>query len=242
MASDAPAGHDDHHGPAFLAHHFDTPLQQFEASKLGIWAFLAQEILFFSGLFCAYAIFRAWYPEAWSVGSHLLDWKMGFLNTCVLLLSSWTAAMAVSQAQQGKKKETSLYLAVTVLFAGVFMVVKYFEYQHKFHVGFFPGGYFEPTAEGLREISAASMNSFATGGESVLPYHLRSWFGIYFVLTGLHGLHVVIGMGLMIWVIFRNQRGEFSKEWWTPVDFVALYWHLVDLVWIFLFPLLYLID
>jgi len=243
MASESHAGHhDEHHGPAYLAHHFDTPAQQYDAAKLGMWAFLAQEVLFFSGLFCAYAIFRAWYPAAWSVGSHLLDWRMGFLNTCVLLLSSFTAAQAVAEAQKGNKQKTTLLLAATIVLAGAFMVVKYFEYKHKFHVGFFPGEYFAPNAEGLEEIAHAAGLAHGTHGAVEAPYHLRSFFGVYFVLTGLHGLHVLIGMGIFLWIIARNQKGEFSKDFWTPVDLSALYWHLVDLIWIFLFPLLYLID
>lgn len=234
---------DQHHGPKYLAHHFDTPKQQFDAAKLGMWLFLAQELLFFSGLFVAYFIFRSWYPEAFSVGSHLLDWRMGGINTVVLLLSSFTAAMAVRQAQLGDKPGTTKFLAATIVFAAGFMLVKYFEYQHKFHVGLLPGSYFEPTAEGLDEIVTAAHNAFPyRGGEAFMPFHLRSFFGIYFIMTGVHGIHVLIGIGVMVWLIIRNQRGDFSAKYWTAVDLTALYWHLVDLVWIFLFPLLYLID
>lgn len=234
---------DDHHGPEYLAHHFDTPKQQFDAAKLGMWLFLAQELLFFSGLFVAYFIFRSWYPEAFSVGSHLLDWKMGGLNTVVLLLSSFTAAMAVRQAQVGDKPGTTKFLVATIVFALGFMLVKFFEYQHKIHVGLLPGNHFAPTAEGLEEIVTAAGNAFPyRGGEAFMPYHLRSFFGIYFIMTGVHGIHVLIGIGMMIWLIIRNQRGEFSPKYWTAVDLTALYWHLVDLIWIFLFPLLYLID
>ncbi|MDH5491139.1 MAG: cytochrome c oxidase subunit 3 family protein [Myxococcales bacterium] len=227
------------HGPKFLQHHFDTPSQQFTAAKLGMWLFLAQEILFFSGLFVAYFIFRSWYPEAFSIGSHLLDWRMGAANTVVLLLSSFTAAMAVRSAQVGDRKATGNYLLLTMVFAAVFMVVKYFEYAHKIHVGFLPGGHFAPTEEGMRELAEAVGTSFH--GEGV-AYHLRSYFGIYFVMTGIHGLHVLVGIGLMFWLWLKNRRGEFSKEYFTPVDCTALYWHLVDLIWIYLFPLLYLID
>ncbi|MEM9074073.1 MAG: cytochrome c oxidase subunit 3 family protein [Myxococcota bacterium] len=254
-----------HHGPAYLAHHFDTPKQQFEAAKVGMWIFLAQEILFFSGLFVAYFIFRNWYPEAWSVGSHLLDWKMGALNTGVLLLSSFTAAMAVRSAQIGEQKGvpedkkhkfggqkwTGWFLLLTCVFAAAFMVVKYFEYSHKFHVGTLPGQYFGcpnfdcSQAAGHHfadELSAAIGTAYESGGADMIPFHLRSFFGLYFVMTGLHGIHVLIGIGLILWIWNRNRKGEFSAEFNTPVDNVALYWHLVDLVWIYLFPLLYLID
>jgi cytochrome c oxidase subunit 3 len=241
----AAAAHDDHHGPAYLQHHFDTPAQQFDAAKLGMWVFLAQEILFFSGLFVVYGVFRSWYPSAFSVGSHLLNWKWGGLNTCVLLLSSFTAAMAVKCSQEGKRSQTGTYLLITLLCAGGFMVIKYIEYSHKFHIGILPGQHFAPTAEGWEEILGAVRSAHvasADGGPIGAPYHLRSFFGIYFVMTGLHGLHVVIGIGLIFWIWLRNRKGEFSSVYYTPVDITALYWHLVDLFWIYLFPLLYLID
>jgi cytochrome c oxidase subunit 3 len=230
---------DSHHGPDFLAHHFDTPKQQFDTAKFGMWVFLAQEVLFFSGLFVAYGIFRTWYPEAFSVGSRLLSWEMGAANTVVLLLSSFTAAMAVRATQLGDRKWTGHYLLLTIAFAGIFMVVKYLEYSHKIHVGTLPGEHFNPTAEGIEEIRAAVGLSFQGDG---IPYHLRSFFGIYFVMTGVHGIHVLIGIGVMIWIWFRNKAGEFGPQNFTAVDLTALYWHLVDLIWIFLFPLIYLID
>jgi cytochrome c oxidase subunit III len=230
--SQAPAaqGHDahGHHGPAYLAHHFETPAQQFDAAKLGMWLFLAQELLFFSGLFVGYLVFRLWYPEAWSVCSHELDWKMGTVNTLVLLFSSLTAVLAVRSAQLGKKNEVSLYILVTIACAFIFLVVKYFEYSHKFHAGLLPGDYFAPVA------GHTISNHFPQGS--------AGFFSIYFMATGVHGLHVIIGIGVLFWIWLRNQRGEFSKEYWTPVDLVALYWHLVDLIWIYLFPFLYLID
>lgn len=218
----------EHHGPAHLAHHFHTERQQFEAAKLGMWLFLAQEILFFSGLFVAYFIYRSWYPQAFSDGSHLLDSTMGLINTCVLLLSSLTAALAVRSAQKRDKQMVSVYLIITILCAFGFMIIKYLEYTHKFHVGYLPGIHFNPT-------------EFPAGIEAV-DYHTRSFFGVYFMMTGVHGVHVVVGIGVMIWMLIRNQRGEFENGYFTPIDLAALYWHLVDLIWIYLFPLLYLID
>jgi cytochrome c oxidase subunit 3 len=231
-------GHGDHgHGhdhPTFLAHHFDTPVQQFETAKLGMWLFLSQELLFFAGLFVAYGVFRLWYPEAFSWSSHHLDPVMGAVNTIVLLFSSLTAALAVRSSQLGERSKTSLWLVLTIICAVIFMVVKYFEYQHKFHDGLLPGNLFNPSAslEPYRPLLHA-MEPPTNGG---------SFFGIYFMMTGVHGLHVVIGIGLMAWLLIRNQRGEFTSQYFTPIELVALYWHLVDLVWIYLFPLLYLID
>jgi cytochrome c oxidase subunit 3 len=222
MSAETAQAHE-HHGPKWLQHHFETPVQQFESSKLGMWLFLAQEILFFSGLFVAYGVIRIAYPEAFAAGSAELNKIMGGANTIVLLFSSLTAALAVRSAQLGKRDEVTRYLAITILCAFGFLVIKYFEYSAKFEHGLLPGNYWNPT-------------HLAHPVE-----HMHVFFGVYFMLTGLHGVHVLIGIGVLIWILLRNQRGEFSKEYWTPVDLAALYWHLVDLVWIYLFPLLYLI-
>jgi cytochrome c oxidase subunit 3 len=226
-AHGAAHGHE-HHGPAYLAHHFNTPAQQFDAAKLGMWLFLAQELLFFSGLFVGYLVFRLWYPDAWSVGSHELDWKLGTVNTLVLLFSSLTAVLAVRSAQLGERKKTSMFILVTIACAFVFLIVKYFEYQHKFDAGLLPGNYFAPVAG----------HTHAT----TFPPGSANFFSVYFMATGVHGLHVLIGIGVLFWIWRRNESGEFTKDFWTPVDLVALYWHLVDLIWIYLFPFLYLID
>ena len=236
-----------HDGPAFLAHHFDTPQQQFSAAKLGMWLFLAQELLFFSGLFVAYGVYRVAHPAAFSVGSHLLDWRLGTLNTCVLLLSSFTAAMAVRSAQLGEGAKpgfnrTTQWLVATVVLACVFLVVKYIEYSHKIHLGTLPGDYFRPTAEGVEELERAIAHTPAELGVREVPYHIRSFLGLYFIMTGVHGLHVLIGIGVFVWLARKAARGQFTDEYFTPVDLGALYWHLVDLIWIYLFPLLYLID
>src|SRR3954464_678679 len=231
-ASGAPRpAHEDahaHHRPKWLAHHFDTPAQQFDAAKLGMWVFLAQELLFFSGLFVAYGVYRSWYPEMFKAASHQLDKIMGGTNTIVLLFSSFTAAMAVRSSQLGKVKETGRFILVTIACACGFLVIKFFEYRHKFEAGLLPGRFFHPHLEHL------------AAGTPPLPQNTGSFFSIYFMMTGVHGVHVIIGIGVLIWIWLRNNRGEFSKEYFTPVDIVALYWHLVDLVWIYLFPLLYL--
>ena len=219
----------DHAHQPFLAHHFDTPAQQFDAAKLGMWVFLAQELLFFSGLFVAYGVYRSWYPETFVQASAQLDRTMGMTNTLVLLFSSLTAALAVRSAQLGKKNQTSVLLIITIACAFIFLVVKYFEYHHKFEAGLLPGRYFHPIHEELKP-------GTHLGPEGGI------FFSIYFMMTGVHALHIIVGIGVLIWMLKRNMAGEFTKEFFTPVDITALYWHLVDLIWIYLFPLLYLID
>ncbi len=235
-------GADDHGEDAehaqhkFLAHHFDTPVQQFDAAKLGMWAFLGQELLFFSGLFVAYGVFRLWFPEAFTASSHQLNKTMGMLNTIVLLFSSLTAALAVRSAQRGTTKQTTILLVLTILCAFIFLGVKYFEYEHKFHSGLLPGKWFG--------VARSFPGGDVLRGEEIpeLPVGASAFFSLYFVMTGVHALHIIVGIGVLAWILIRNVRGEFSKEFFTPVDNVALYWHLVDLIWIYLFPLLYLID
>ena len=208
--------HISHH----VAHHFDSAEQEFTAAQLGMWIFIAQEILFFSALFVAYAVYRYLHPEMFIGASKLLSWKMGGLNTLFLITSSFTMAMAVRSAQTNNRKLSIQCLVATLFFAGAFLVVKYFEYSEKFHHGLLPARWFS--------------------GASQFQY-LHLFFGIYFCLTGLHGLHVLIGMILISWLIYRSYKKEFYSGYFTPVEMVGLYWHLVDIIWIFLFPLLYLI-
>ncbi len=203
-----------------VAHHFDTKAQEFDAAKLGMWLFLGQELLFFGGLFVAYCIFRGLYPEMFVEAHNHLSWKMGGLNTLFLIASSFTMVMGVRSAQLSQKKRTGWYLFFTMAFAVAFMVVKYFEYTEKIHHGLLPYNWFN--AEG----------TFT---------NLHLFFGLYFAMTGLHGLHVVVGIGLIAWLIKRNAQGHFHSGYYTPVEMVGLYWHLVDMIWIFLFPLFYLI-
>jgi len=230
------AGHGDGHGHGhgeygpWLAHHFDTPEQQFDSAKLGMWIFICTEILMFGGLFVGYGILRAHEPDMFRLAHERLDRIMGAANTIVLLFSSLTAALAVRSSQLGKKQQTSVYLVITVLCACVFLVVKYFEYSQKFEHGLLPGHYFR-----------GDLPAYAHNG-AVLPTRSHVFYSIYFMMTGLHGVHVVVGMSILVWVLVRNNRGDFSPEYFTPVEIGALYWHLVDLVWIYLFPLLYLVG
>jgi cytochrome c oxidase subunit 3 len=242
--------HDGHHsvvipapGPEFVphtvAHHFDTPVQEFQAAKLGFWLFLATEILLFGGLFAAYFYFHEAYPETFRLGGQQLDWKLGALNTSVLLLSSWTMAMGVRSAQTSQKQRTLLFCGLTVLGAAIFMVIKFFEYKAKNEHGLivFPE-LFHPydTATG-----AIPWFKDYDGVMAGVP-HGHLFFAIYLTMTAIHGLHVVIGAGLILWVMKGAAKGRFHAGYFLPVDLVGLYWHLVDLIWIFLFPLLYLVP
>lgn len=232
-AADAHDGHDDHghgHHHPNLAHHFHTLEQQHESAKLGVWLFLLTEILLFGGLFCFYAIFHAWKPHLFVEMNKLLDWKLGSINTVVLIFSSLTVALAIRAMQLGKKSQCVALLLITILCGAGFMVVKGFEYKAKYDHGLMPGKHFAyhpDPAHGYPEIHGANPHIFMS---------------IYFLMTATHGLHVLIGMGLLGWVALRAQKGEFSPEYYTPVEMCGLYWHLVDLIWIYLFPLLYLIG
>ncbi|MCZ6704519.1 MAG: cytochrome c oxidase subunit 3 family protein [Bacteroidetes bacterium] len=216
--------------PKHLHPHFVSSEQQFDAAKMGMWLFLVTEILLFSGMFVAYTVFRIWYPEVFSHSAELLDWRLGGLNTIVLLASSLTVAMGVHYAQTNERKKLVRALILTICFAAVFMIVKYFEYTGKFAHGVFPGVNFDPHG--------------TAGGHDYAAYNIpfaAQFFSIYFVMTGVHGLHVLIGIGLFSWIVIRANKGHFSSEYYTPVEITGLYWHLVDIIWIFLFPLLYLI-
>ncbi|MBI5083392.1 MAG: cytochrome c oxidase subunit 3 family protein [Acidobacteria bacterium] len=196
--------------------------QQFEAAKLGMWLFLVTEVLLFGGLFVGYGIMHARHPEAFMAAHHHLDKVMGAVNTVVLLISSFTMVLAVWAAQTSRRTLCILFLILTLLCAGVFLVVKYFEYSHKFHDGLLPGKY------------------YTHQGDTVPGQFM--FFSFYFMMTGLHGIHVLIGMIAILWILVRAIRGDFSSQYYSPVDITGLYWHLVDLIWIYVFPLMYLIS
>ena len=405
-------GHDDHHGPAWLAHHFDTPEQQFDSGKLGIWLFLVTEVLFFSGMFCAYAMFRALRPEVFEGCSQFLNTKLGAINTGVLLFSSLTMAWAVRCSQTEEHKKLTGMIAATLSCAMIFLGVKAIEYSHKWGMGLLPPRWFfynaenpHPTAEqlgqmgfspsatyflqnslyficipfalalvgvliwliiskirgnefhyecakplsvvclsffigvglgmvlesgeshaehgdghaavahadgthdgdhdhgagehgsddhahaddahatvglvdadagdldvlerlatdatntGLKDDVAARMRQqeMAAGGfnydstddsaaivqdvekEFLTKPRAGVFFSIYYCMTGIHAIHILGGIGVLVWLLIRSVRQDFNKQYFGPVDYVGLYWHLVDLIWIYLFPLLYLI-
>ena len=403
-ASSAAAGHVEQARSQFLAHHFDSPRQQFEASKLGMWLFLATEVLLFGGLFCAYAVFRANHPEIFVYGSQFLDTTWGAINTAVLIVSSLTMALAVWCAQCGRRRELVLFLGLTLMCAVDFLGIKYIEYSHKFHdnlvwgVRFYEGRSLsaggstqetggdvpetvalEPgdadrgrvlyrntcsachgqsgeglprlgkplrTSQFVTDLNDTDLLEFLNAGrpagdplnttgvamlpkggnptlkdqdlldiiafvrslqerargmagaeafaeaelpaqsvedqllipKSVIPLaaigppglashsieeqrttneppglpdrrrvkerpaNAHLFFGIYFGMTGLHALHVVAGIVVISWLLVRSLKGQFNREYFTPVDLGGLYWHVVDVIWIFLFPLLYLIG
>ena len=208
----------------FLQHHFEDMGQQHEASTLGMWFFVAQEILFFGGIFCAYFVYRSMYPEAWAAGSTHQNWQVGAANTVVLIGSSLTMALAVWGAQAAKRKFTTLMLVLTLLLGGIFVGVKGYEYYEHIHHGLFPGAAF----------TYVDPNPGLTRG-------IELFMTFYFGMTGLHALHMVIGAGLLLYFIRRTWRGDFGPEYYSPIEIMGLYWHFVDIVWIFLFPLLYLV-
>lgn len=204
------------------AHHFKDAMHEFLSAKEGIWVFMVTEILMFGGLFVGFFLYHSMYPQTFLEGASYLDWKLGAINTVVLIASSFTMALAIHFIQTGKNQRASLMLIITLLCAATFMVIKYFEYTHKFHLGLFPGKF-------LNYPEAINAN-------------LGLYFGFYYCMTGMHGAHVLIGMGLITWVLIRNMRGDFDQHYFLPVEGVGIFWHIVDLIWIFLFPLLYLIE
>lgn len=207
-----------------VPHHFESAEQAYQSSKLGVWVFLVTEILLFGVLFTAYIIFRALYPEMFHAASQHLDKVMGGVNTVVLICSSFTMAMAVQMTKENKRKIAAFLLLITLAFAATFMVIKYFEYSHKFHDHLLPGTYFK--------------------NEELLKTYpnMGLFFSIYFMMTGLHGIHVLAGMFLIGWVFKKTISGKVGADYYTPTEMTGIYWHLVDLVWIYLFPLLYLVG
>jgi cytochrome c oxidase subunit 3 len=224
--SGAHAGHHPH--PA-LQHHFDDLEQQKESSTLGMWMFLVTEIMFFGGLFTAYVVYRGMFHGVFAVASSHLDWKLGALNTVVLILSSLTMAMSIWAAQTNRRKLIVWFLLATIVLGSVFLVVKTIEYGDKFEHHLVPGPHFAPDPEHYGNLVAVSDQA-------------QIFFSLYFVMTGLHALHMIIGIGLLIWLLFPSWKGKFDSRYYNPLEVTGLYWHFVDLVWIFLFPLLYLLG
>ena len=204
------------------AHQFENARQQYEAATLGMWAFLVTEVMMFGGLFLTYAVYRAIYPEAYAAASHHLNVPIGAFNTVVLIGSSLTMALAVRSAQLGRRGALVFFLIATMFLGGVFLGVKVVEYADKFHHHLVPGADFH--FEGPHARAA------------------QIFFALYFCLTGLHASHMIIGEAIMVVLLWMARRGRFTAAYYTPVELFGLYWHFVDIVWIFLFPLLYLIG
>jgi cytochrome c oxidase subunit 3 len=216
------------HHPA-LQHHFDDMEQQREASSLGMWLFLATEVMFFGGLFLAYLVYRTTYPDAFAAGSATLNVKLGAINTAVLIGSSLTMAMAVWSAQVGRQQLIRIFIILTMVLGTVFLGIKGVEYHEKWETHHVPGQYFQ-FHEKVRGTNS-----------DVDPRNVQIFFFLYFGMTGMHALHMIIGMGLMTYLLINAWKGKYGPDYNTPVENGGLYWHFVDIIWIFLFPLLYLI-
>ncbi|MCO6510752.1 MAG: cytochrome c oxidase subunit 3 [Aridibacter famidurans] len=293
--------HDDHYHPPGLQHQFDDMKQQMDSVTIGMWTFLAQEIMFFGGLFTAYLVFRSRFPMAFAAGSNHLDAFWGWLNTLVLIVSSLTMALAVFYAQKGNRNLQVVMIILTMIFGSVFLGVKAIEYTDKYNHGLVPvdgwnkvvpegehgakegesaslalpfetrvnaaesadggeklhpnpRGEFQITDDDIALVTMAQKEGYLTESEKIgyfsngeidpekVKGKVQIFFWIYFVMTGLHALHMVIGLGIMLWLLVMAWRNTFSADYYSPVEISGLYWHFVDIVWIFLFPLLYLLG
>jgi cytochrome c oxidase subunit 3 len=220
-----------HENPALL-HHFATEQQQKDAASLGMWVFLVTEIMFFGGMFCAYLVYRYWYFGDFAAASSSLGLRLGTTNTAVLICSSLTVAMAIRCAQVGKQKAIVVYLILTIILGMAFLGIKGVEYYQKFAENHIPG-----------------QASFHLDGHvprhpdiPVNQRHAQIYFSLYFAMTGMHALHMIIGVGLFAYLTYKAWKGHYGPGYYTPLENGGLYWHFVDIVWIYLFPLLYLID
>jgi cytochrome c oxidase subunit III len=227
---------------AAVAHQFDDMEQQRDAGTFGMWVFLSTEILFFGGLLASYTVFRNLHLAGFVAGSHLLNGALGAANTAVLICSSFTMAMAVHSAQLGKRRALIMFLILTMLLGLVFLGIKYREYYDHYEEHVIPcisaacsdlGFKFEPQSAEvigkIREVNAPLA-------------HVELFFWFYFIMTGVHALHMIIGLGILAVLVIMASRHKFSAQYYSPVEVSGLYWHFVDIVWIFLFPLLYLIG
>ena len=227
--SDSPVAVE-HHGPELL-HHFVSVEQQKDAASLGMWLFLATEIMFFGGMFCAYLIYRINYFSEFAAGSRSLDIYLGTVNTIVLICSSLTVALAVRAAQMGKRKLLVILLLATIIFGFAFLGIKGVEWYQKYEEHHIPGSAFN--ADDLVR---------AYPQIHIDQSHEQIYFSLYFAMTGLHALHMIIGVGIFAYLTFWAWKGRYTPQYNTPIEIGGLYWHFVDIVWIYLFPLLYLID
>jgi cytochrome c oxidase subunit 3 len=208
--------------PGAVADHFDDFAQQYEAANLGMWTFLVTEIMFFGGMFLGYTVYRYAYPETFAQASNHLDVMLGTINTAVLIGSSLTVVMAVHAVQHSNRRALVGFLVLTMLLGLVFLGIKFAEYHHKFEEHLIPGW------------------RFAYPGENA--NRAAIFFSFYFAMTGMHAVHMLIGIGIFLVLTFNAWRGRYSAAYHTPVELAGLYWHFVDIVWIFLFPLFYLLG
>jgi cytochrome c oxidase subunit 3 len=217
------------HSP-YLAHHFDDLDQQAECATLGMWLFLATEVLLFGGIFLAYIIYRREFYEGWNAASDRLYVSLGTLNTVILLTSSFFVVLAVHAAHVGDNKGIVRWLIPTIILGISFLVVKGFEYHNDYVEGIIPWLNWNP------------VEPFHAPRDPLVDDHAKLFMVFYFTMTLIHALHMTIGAGVLAWIAWRAHKREFKAEYFTPVDMSGLYWHFVDVVWIFLFPMLYLVN
>ncbi len=220
-----PAGTEPAVEEVHLRHHFATPAQQMDAATLGMWTFLITEVLFFGGMFASYAVYRNMYLDAFASTSQYMNVVLGGTNTAVLICSSLTMVLAVRAAQLSNRRHLILFLILTMIFGVAFLVIKGFEYHAKWVEGLVPGLHWSGYTE-----------------HPEFAYHAQILFFLYFCMTGMHALHMVVGIGLLTFLLVQAYRRVFNANYFAPVEMIGLYWHFVDIVWIFLFPLLYLIG
>jgi cytochrome c oxidase subunit 3 len=229
-AAYAPPLRDQDHGHTFLAHQFDDLEQQKDASTLGMWAFLATEVMFFGGLFTAFTVYRISYPETFAKASTYMARWLGAFNTGVLLCSSYTVVLAVAAAQENRRRDIVKWLLLTIVLAAAFLCFKGYEYYHEYKEHLVPFANWS-------DIDHDGTPRFPTH-----PHAAKIYFLLYFIMTGIHATHMVIGIGIFAVIALQAARGRYSAEYYNPVEISGLYWHFVDAVWIFLFPLLYLLH
>jgi cytochrome c oxidase subunit III len=239
----AAAGHAAHGAVPYLHHHFDDIEQQRECTSLAMWAFLCTEAMMFGGLFFAYSLYRYLYPGAYHLGSHHLDITLGTINTFVLLFSSLTMALAVHNATVYNRNRLVGFLICTWILGAAFLGIKAVEWTKDYHEGLMPAvrwNYYDAPAH-QQELDAYAARNPQTGGVILRPNHVMMFFVLYFCMTGLHALHMIVGLGIVGTFIWLSSKNQFALGNDQPVEIAGLYWHFIDIIWVFLFPLLYLI-
>lgn len=234
----ADAGHVDHPHPPYLLHHFETVEQQHEASSLGMWIFLLTEMMFFGALFAVYLVYRNWYSPAFVAGSHQLSVLAGGINTGILIISSLTMSMAVFSSETRNRRALMLWMTITLVLGTVFLCIKGYEWHDEWVRQHVPGLNFSVTDFIHADPAYPAQAPLAAD----MAERTQVFFSLYFAMTGLHALHMIIGIGLLLFLLFRARLGAYSEGHSAPIEYFGLYWHFVDLVWTFLFPLLYLVS
>jgi cytochrome c oxidase subunit 3 len=232
--------HGGHGSRRHPAHQFDTMEQQKESSTLGMWLFLVTEIMFFGGLFVAYVVYRTMYPAAFAAASSTLSVKWGSINTAVLICSSLTMALAIRSAQVNARKGAMGFLVATMLLGSAFLGIKAIEYHDKFVENHVPGHTLNTPFNFVLEDPSEARAIQAQDAD--YQRHAEIFFALYFIMTGIHATHMIIGLGILAVLLYYARRGKFDSEYYNPLEMTGLYWHFVDIVWIFLFPLLYLLG